>query len=839
MARSKFQAPRVVQDFATVQRALLEIQESLDAATRSRAMLKVYTSDFSLVAGGFHRVSAPTGRNINARLPAATGANLSEPVVLHLEGMLGAVRVAAAPGQLVNGQPYATFDVDGVVSLWSNGVNAWTGVAQLPAESPGGAALDARYVLGAAHASLPNGAVATDTSEINVTVSPGTTATWALIDGSVGLPRFANVAAGTFLGNVTGSTGPVTANSLTTLAGAGLTYSLGVMAVGAGSFITVSASDVGVNLSTLVPAIDSASVVANGSVLERAALTGAISAAQESNQTLFAGIRDNGLLETARTHLNFVSTAFDTTFSVTQDAVNDELEVRVATLGSFYAENDVGAIQTKFISFDDGIGTVANVVDNTGTSGYINVSYDLDYSGTTSLLVLSGISGNQGTVDISALECGGTLAISAPTAAWEIEGFTSTPVKPDGFWFFLSVANTNFPGTLFDEDATATTTDRLRLSNGADHIAMAIQATVHKSPLSGLGGSARWFVVAGDRGNEVQAFATAGLTSDLALNSNTRTLRVDTGNSAWSIDGIAGGWHGRKLTIENASNLASTGTLVTQGSSASAAANQIITPDNVNRGGYNRYSAELEYDGTDGFWRITADTGPGSGPGRLLRVSRYTSGSALTHTWLAGATTAIIDIVSSGGGGGSVANPAAAQCTLGGGGCSGTWVRALWTIDTATATYTVGAGAAGNASGNLSSFTDGTDTISCPGGPVGGVLASGTSLTYVLGGSAGASAATLTGSGFTVLNHNGGSGTLRPNAGGHGLRHSGTVAMSGFGAPSPFSGGGSGAGRQSSGVGAAGAAPGAAGGGACSFNAAGAFAGGASLAGIIVIYEYS
>lgn len=72
------------------------------------------------------------------------------------------------------------------------------------------------------------------------------------------------------------------------VAGAGLTGGGGSpLAVGAGSFITVSADSVAVNLTTLVPAIDSTSIIANGTVLERAALTGAVTSAQNSNTTVF------------------------------------------------------------------------------------------------------------------------------------------------------------------------------------------------------------------------------------------------------------------------------------------------------------------------------------------------------------------------------------------------------------------------------------------------------------------------------------------------------------------------------------------------------------------------
>lgn len=82
-----------------------------------------------------------------------------------------------------------------------------------------------------------------------------------------------------------------------------------------------------VNLTTLVPAIDSTSVVANSTVLERAALTGAVAASQNSNATVFSGIRANGSATTDRTNINLLD-GTRTTATVTDDSVNDEIEVK-------------------------------------------------------------------------------------------------------------------------------------------------------------------------------------------------------------------------------------------------------------------------------------------------------------------------------------------------------------------------------------------------------------------------------------------------------------------------------------------------------------------------------
>ncbi len=107
----------------------------------------------------------------------------------------------------------------------------------------------------------------------------------------------------------------------------------------------------------------------------------------------------------------------------------------------------------------------------------------------------------------------------------------------------------------------------------------------------------------------VQSFTTAGLSHDVALSPDTNVLRVDTGNTDWSISGFTGGWNGRRLIIMNASNAGARGGLLN--STGSAAANQIITPNRSPRIGQN-YSAILEYDGADSFWRVVADNGCGA-----------------------------------------------------------------------------------------------------------------------------------------------------------------------------------------------------------------------------------
>lgn len=161
---------------------------------------------------------------------------------------------------------------------------------------------------------------------------------------------------------------------------------------------------------------------------------------------------------------------------------------------------------------------------------------------TTSIITLAGITGNQGTVDITTLECGGCVAVSGPVGNWGIEGFTSTPVKPDGFWFVFSTPNGAFIGTLYEDDATAAVGDRLRNSHAQNGNGIGMQATIHKEA-STLGGSPRWRVVGGGHSklvgsdgvnpvNTVDVGQGGSDTIQITCGSASGPINVQAGNSA-------------------------------------------------------------------------------------------------------------------------------------------------------------------------------------------------------------------------------------------------------------------------------------------------------------------
>lgn len=396
----------------------------------------------------------------------------------------------------------------------------------------------------------------------------------------------------------------------------------------------------------------------------------------------------------------------------------------------------------------------------------------------------------------------------------------------------------------------------------------------------------------------VQSFTTAGLSSDVQVNTDTTVLRVDSGNSAWSIDGFVrqgGNFNGDWFILENASNASSTGTLVTGGSSVSATGNQIITPGNINRGGHNRYSALMVYDGTDSFWRIAADTyivtdtdkgditvsgsgltwtidsaavslakmanlaqstiigraeGAGTGVPQALTpaqvraivggtlIARTVHGSSGNHVMNSETTRAIVTMVGGGGaGGGAEGGGIGTGMAAGGGGGSGAYLQLDITSNLGTHAYSVGAGGAGATGlngndGGDTTFHDGSATRTAEGGAGGAVCVLSTSHQVIAAG-LGGSRPSSTGAFNRSAGNPGTNGiTLNLEANGIGWGGSGGAGPWGGGAyPKPST--------EANGDGADATGPGGGGGGAWSDGSTTDRAGGDGFDGIIIVEEYT
>ena len=233
-----------------------------------------------------------------------------------------------------------------------------------------------------------------------------------------------------------------------------------------------------------------------------------------------------------------------------------------------------------------------------------------------------------------------------------------------------------------------------------------------------------------------------------------------------------------------------------------------------------------------GTWDVDAypanlPTGKSQTAGLFAKQTIYTSGSAATHTYQAGISSAIIEGIAGGGGGGG-ASFSSPNMGFGAGGGAGGYFSVRVTAGLTTATYTVGAlGSAGANTGGTGGT--GGDTIvvhngvtyTAKGGLGGVGQAAGTTLDSALGGAG-------------VVGTNG--DILSPGAcGANSVRFSGILGSAGAGAPSVYGGGGGA--RKTNGNGNNGTGYGSGGGGAAAVSAS--VTGGTGIAGIVIITEYT
>ncbi len=466
----------------------------MDAATRSRSRLTLNVADFALTAGSLHRASSQTTVGIKARLPPASGENLGEYVVLHLENMLGPLSVFAAPGQTVNGETTATFDVDGVVVFWSNGVDSWSSVAQLPAESPAGEALDAEYHVAVAHASLPNARVAVDSAQVLVDNSTPGLVAWRLREGAPGVQGPPGFDGSDGLEGIPGTPGA-----------RGSTGCMGPPGFdgsdGADSFVPGPAGVAGVaGVAGAAGGIGLQGPPGEwGPEGQESFVPGPPGPpAKEVVQSFTTSGTSNDVALNADTTVLRVDTG-NSDWTITGFTGGHDGRVlkiqnasNTASVGALSSQTGSGAgnqIVTPQNMTRSGMRYSATLIYD-GTDGFWRVTAETGAVPTVNDIVLNGITGAQGVVDISTLQCGGRVGITAPVAAWSIEGFTA---REEGFWFVLTVANTNFPGTLTNE-ASAATTD---IRNPANVNFVSIRGMTAFMQYGAFGNSTRWLSIPG------------------------------------------------------------------------------------------------------------------------------------------------------------------------------------------------------------------------------------------------------------------------------------------------------------------------------------------------------
>lgn len=282
-------------------------------------------------------------------------------------------------------------------------------------------------------------------------------------------------------------------------------------------------------------------------------------------------------------------------------------------------------VATGAVSVEDdnvSILTAATILNFAGSLSATNAGSgqaDIEYQGTTSEVTLTGVTGNQGTVDVSALLCGGALNLQI-VAAWSIEGFTA---RAEGFWFVLSVNNIDFDGTLLDDvNSPAAGADSMRITNEENFVARAMQVLLYYR-------DGKWRLICG--GSQTGRLVAY---TEYSTGSGTHTYAEPTRFRIAELVGGGGGGGG----------IVAGGSAVQSAGSGGGQAGACITSSGAVTGGSTAAYA----------------VGAG-GPG----VSGA-NGTAGTDTTLAGATTAI------GGDFGSVNTPAAAANVADGGGDNAT-----------------------------------------------------------------------------------------------------------------------------------------------------------------------
>jgi hypothetical protein len=291
----------------------------------------------------------------------------------------------------------------------------------------------------------------------------------------------------------------------------------------------------------------------SGTQLQRAALTGFAAASANSNATTSAEpivtYSSSGNMSAER-----VTTA-STSVTINTSVASQIAFERAALTGAITATANSNV--TLFDASASGAGLTgggtAVLAVGAGASITVNAN-DVSYTGTTDEILLSTITGNQGTIDISTLDCGGTVRVNSASSAYSIEGFTAKPV---GFWFnFITQFEASDACTLFHEDATATAVNRLQLPKEEDIIC---------TPIAGqfvYCGESRWRYL----GHNPQLFGTRVNGMEIVVSTTPVTIR-----STGHLDIVSGASDDVNIDAGNSVN-------ITAGGSGDVT---LTSPDNV------------------------------------------------------------------------------------------------------------------------------------------------------------------------------------------------------------------------------------------------------------------
>lgn len=183
-----------------------EISSDIDLLARRGRTTELQLGDYAAAFGDLVRMAAPaTGARLI--LPEPLPGRVGDRVTLASEAAVGAVTVEVVDGT-INGQdtlayPAAVYTAEFVLTP-----DGWFSAAGAVASS---AVLDAEFVVGAAHATLPNGRVATDSTEVDAVLTTPNVITWALNLASIAFSKLVDLAGLSILGRSANSTGVMAA----------------------------------------------------------------------------------------------------------------------------------------------------------------------------------------------------------------------------------------------------------------------------------------------------------------------------------------------------------------------------------------------------------------------------------------------------------------------------------------------------------------------------------------------------------------------------------------------------------------------------------------------------
>lgn len=355
---------------------IAELESRIAALELGPTDIQVQNKSFTANEGQHCIVECPPA-GITATLPRARAQNRNARITFTLRNS-NPVRFIAVNGK-VNNRTSGVMASPGTFDAISDGSTGW-GISVLAAGPSAVPTLNADFVVGVANPGLPNARVATASAEITPSIAVANAISWALNAGSVVLSRLQNLTGLSVLGRAANSAGVMAA----------------ITAGGAAQYLRSNSG--GTSLEFGDPA--SASIVNTAGTFVTAAVTGAVTIAQNGTVAAFGTLAAKSVLANA-TNATAVPAALAGSASFQHlrvNAANSALEWSLLTAGDFPANIvPIGALPQ--IATDTFLGNVSG-----GTTGPTAVAL--------SSLAGAGLVFGAHTLDVTA-GAGASLVVSA------------------------------------------------------------------------------------------------------------------------------------------------------------------------------------------------------------------------------------------------------------------------------------------------------------------------------------------------------------------------------------------------------------------------------------------